>query len=178
MIQNGSENNMSVKELETPQTEKKQSILLDQISMLTIGFPFVVFKFLLGVVCLNMPSLPLHNFLGYTLFLLGFVDALINLINFIYLFIFRRYFTEVCSLTIILAKIFKNSPYQESWKEFGTSLDVMLSFTLVALMVGIDLFGYLSPGLTKVWSISVVINVLGAGLSRMIITLPPKNTNR
>ncbi|MGM0599850.1 MAG: hypothetical protein ACQETH_08560 [Candidatus Rifleibacteriota bacterium] len=165
---------MSDTEIESHKPEKKKSILLDQISILTIGFPFVIFKFLLGVVCLNMPSLPLHNFIGYILFVLGFVDALINLINFIFLFIFRRYFTEVCSLTIILAKVFKNSSHYEAWKEFGTSLDVMLSFTLVALMVGADLFGYLPPALTKVWSISVVINVLGAGLSRMLLTLPRK----
>ena len=168
---------MSDKAIENPQPEKKQSILLDQISILTIGFPFVVFKFLLGMVSLNMPSIPLHNFIGYTLFILGFIDALINLINFIFLFIFRRYFTEVCSLTILLSKLFKNSVHFESWKEFGTSLDVMLSFTLVALMVGADLFSYLPPAYIKVWSISVVINVLGAGLSRMIITLPRKKRN-
>jgi len=57
--------------------------------------------------------------------------------------------------------------FRSSSEEVGAALDVMMSFTLVAIMVGGNLLKYLTPSQLNIWSLSVVLNVLGAGISRI-----------
>ena len=47
----------------------------------------------------------------------------------------------------------------------------MLSFTLVAAMIGLGLLMRLRPADLGIWNVSVVFNVLGAGLGRLAETV-------
>lgn len=145
--------------------------ILDQMAILTIGFPFAAFKLLGGLAILkSLPSL-FGMLIGYSLIALSLIDFIINALNFIVFFFTNRYVTEVCLLTIIFEQFKKRSSKKMAWVEFGTDLDVMLSFSLVAIVVGGNMFHYFSNIGSKLWSFSVVINVLGAGLSRTMISL-------
>jgi hypothetical protein len=145
--------------------------ILDQIAILTIGLPFGAFKLLLGMVFLKLLPSPCNDAIGYTLIALGCIDIFINFLNLFALLLQDRSITEVCVLTMILARLKRNSRQNEAWKDFGTALDVMLSFTLVAVMVAGNMSHYLSGPALTLWNYSVVVNVLGAGLSRILISL-------
>jgi hypothetical protein len=146
--------------------------ILDQIAIITIGFPFASFKLLLGITFFKMLFSPVSYIVGTILIGWSIVDFLINGIN-LFMLLFRdRYLTNVCLLTSIFAS--KNSCFKNNhlaWKELGTALDVMLSFFLVAVMVGGNLFHYLSDWEFKLWSVSVVVNVLGAGITRIFLSI-------
>jgi hypothetical protein len=141
---------------------------MDQIAVLTIGFPFGAFKLLLGLVSLKILPSPFDTLIGFALIIFSFLDIMINLLNLITLVFQNRYLTDVCLLTMFFEMIKGNSENGKAWKEFGTALDVMLSFFIVAVIVGGDLTRYFPKFGMTLWSMSVVINVLGAGLSRMM----------
>jgi hypothetical protein len=54
------------------------------------------------------------------------------------------------------------------WQDFGNSLDVFLSFSLVAIMIGGDYLKLLPQNHMMVWNISVILNVFGAGYGRIM----------
>ena len=53
------------------------------------------------------------------------------------------------------------------WWRLGLSVDAMFAFTLVALGIGLGWLSRLSPAGLRLWSLGVVLNVLGAGLGRL-----------
>jgi drug/metabolite transporter (DMT)-like permease len=48
--------------------------------------------------------------------------------------------------------------------ELSTSIDVAISFLIVAVVIGLGFIKTFTPLEGKAWSLAVVLNVLGAGL--------------
>jgi hypothetical protein len=127
------------------------------LEIITIGLPFCAFKMICGLY-LSFPLLTI----------LGGIDILINLTNFITLLFLKRTFLDACFLSFIVRTFKRPALDQKStWQDLGNSLDVLLSFSLVAYIIGSGDIKKFSPSLSQVWNISVILNVLGAGSSRM-----------
>ena len=69
----------------------------------------------------------------------------------------------VCLLSIIS----KKHHILSKWKDSGEALDVMLSFIIVAFVVGQNLFVFMDGMQVKLWNLCTVVNVLGAGIARL-----------
>lgn len=125
--------------------------------IITIGYPFCVFKIITGL-HLNM----------YPLIVLGAIDLFINSINLIHILI-KKQKLDTCFLAFFTRKIFKAPrELKRNWQELGESLDVALSFILVAYIIGSGEITQFNSLYLVFWNWSVVFNVLGAGLSRII----------
>ncbi len=138
--------------------------LLSCAEIAAVGLPFCAFKILTGAVLLDLSLAPL----GAALIALGAVDLALNLANLVAWVAERRAISGVC-LTEILARRL-GGPRRG---ELGLALDVLLSFSLVALVVGLGLVGRLPPGSLGIWNVAVVLNVLGAGIGRVLAALRP-----
>ncbi len=104
--------------------------------------------------------------MGWALVGLGFLDLLLNLNNLVTLVVLHRRTLSVCTLALVTDRFLRSG-----WDELGVATDVLLSFSLVALMVG---GGFLPAlGITGLWfwNLCVVLNVMGAGISRMASAL-------
>lgn len=147
----------------------KQTIrfLLSRIAeVITVGFPFCGFKILSGIVIQSHANSVVSG-VGFVLLALGAVDLLVNLINFAALVFLRRRLLETCTFALILKLISKNaSPNGLNFQDLGNSVDVLLSFVLVAVMIAFGKLALLSPHEIFIWNLCVIFNVLGAGLSR------------
>lgn len=132
-------------------------MLKESIEIITIGLPFCVFKMVTGLL-MNQSWL-----VG-----LGILDFLINGVNLISMVFLRKRVFDACSLSF-LVRIFKkpSKDHQEKWQDFGNALDVLLSFSLVALVIGGGYIQEVPPQQLWFWNLSVVLNVFGAGYSRM-----------
>ena len=53
------------------------------------------------------------------------------------------------------------------WQDLGNSLDVFLSFSIVAFMIAGNHLKEIPSEHMTVWNLSVILNVLGAGLGRV-----------
>jgi hypothetical protein len=128
---------------------------------LTIGLPFCAFKIITGL------------YLGHSwLVVLGFVDTFINLFNMLGIVLKKKRFLNACLLSIIISQIKRpNADTKMRWEDFGNSLDVVLSFALVALMISMGNLKFLPENHLIWWNVSVVLNVFGAGLSRITDSL-------
>ncbi len=135
------------------------------IDIITIGFPFCAFKIITGHLCANhytqTPWAPLASSLGVLFIFWGVIDLMINAINLVALLARGKTLWSACIFGIV-AKQLKN---HEDW---GNSLDVLGSFILVSFMVGGGFIPLISQTEVFYWSWSVVLNVLGAGLGRMV----------
>jgi hypothetical protein len=140
------------------------------MEVLTVGLPFCVFKFAAGGVLLGDGGF--RAGLGSVLLALGAVDALFNLINLGSLLASRRRVLDACVLSVAAHRLWP-AARKESWvlRDLGNSLDVFLSFTLVAYMIGAGRLVDLPPRVLGCWSVAVVFNVLGAGLGRLAESL-------
>jgi hypothetical protein len=95
------------------------------------------------------------------------VDLLFNGANFAGLVLIRRRVLDACFLSFAARQL--EGPARKSrWtlQDFGNSLDVLISFSLVAYLVGAGLLRLLPAPLLALWNAAVVLNVLGAGLGR------------
>ena len=128
------------------------------LEILTVGFPFCAFKILMGNLLRNVSG---SLAIGWLLMLLGVADVLFNTGNAFSLLLAKKRSLSTCALDFVFKKITPRAV------ELGTALDVMLSFTLVAAMVGFDLFHLLPHAALSVWTSCVVLNVLGAGVARL-----------
>lgn len=127
------------------------------IELISIGLPFCVFKIITGIY-LNQ----------YWLIILGSFDLLINLTNIISLATIKRRVLDACSFSYIVRLIKKPKPEVLSkWQDLGNAIDVLLSFTLVAYMIGWGGIVHVPEPQLTIWNISVVFNVFGAGYSRL-----------
>jgi hypothetical protein len=132
-------------------------MLNKQLEILTIGYPFCAFKILTGLYC---------NF--YPLIVLGIIDLIINTSNIFSLALKRVKAFDACLLSVLLHKLKKPNPeVKHFWEDFGNSMDLLLSFILVALMIGGNHIGKLPQMHLMIWNVSVILNVIGAGLSRV-----------
>jgi hypothetical protein len=134
------------------------------LEVLTVGFPFCVFKAGVGAWCMQR-GLP---WAGVPLLLLAGVDALLNGTNLLALAATRRRAVPACLLSALTQRLglFHGLPHARR-ADLGNALDMLLAFTLVAGMVGFGLLAELGPRLLAAWNGAVVLNVLGAGLGRL-----------
>lgn len=127
------------------------------LEVLTVGFPFCGFKALAGALALASAH-PAVRALGAALTALGAADAAINAANLAALAFRRRRAMAACALSAALpARL----------RDVGDSLDTVLAFTLVAVVIGGGLLPGLTPREMLAWNACVVLNVLGAGLLRL-----------
>ena len=137
--------------------------ILPALEVLTVGLPFCVFKLLTGAIALGAPSLvPL----GYALIALGVVDAVLNLVNLLALLTVQRRISGVCLTDLVLRALGRTER-----PDLGLAVDVFLSFALVAIVVGLGFLVHLPRWALLMWNMSVVLNVLGAGIGRLVTAL-------
>jgi len=143
-------------------TDAKQSLSGDLTEVVTVGLPFCAFKGLVGSLLVTR-----GHFFGAGLLALAATDAAFNVVNLATLVTRGQRLWSTCLLSAIAqrTRLFKGAS-SEYLADFGSSLDVMLSFTVVALMVGLSQIGTMPPDHIQIWNGAVVLNVLGAGLSR------------
>jgi hypothetical protein len=135
-------------------------MLRSLLEILTLGFPFCVFKLATG-----------FYFEQYWLILLGLIDLSLNLINFFSLLIKNKRIFDACSMSLVVRFFIKPNPANlNQWKELGNSIDVLFSFLIVAFVVGFNHTGKLGIFLPY-WNAAVVLNVLGAGLDRLFASM-------
>jgi hypothetical protein len=131
--------------------------------VLTVGFPFCIFKILTG--------LYLKGAIGTLFIILGSIDFIINALNLISLMVIKRKLIESCSLAVLVSRIKTSNMNKEQLHDFGNALDMFFAFALVAFMVGFSKLAMLSPQQLLIWNMAVILNVLGAGLSRLSSSL-------
>ncbi|HEX4047187.1 MAG TPA: hypothetical protein VH309_05110 [Elusimicrobiota bacterium] len=138
---------------------------LETLEVLSVGLPFCVFKLAAGGAFRAFGGA--WGAAGTILMALGVVDLLFNGANFAGLVLIRRRVLDACFLSFA-ARQFQGRARRSRWtlQDLGNSLDVLISFSLVAYMVGAGKLGLLSPDVLTLWDVAVVLNVLGAGLGR------------
>lgn len=136
---------------------------MELFEVLTVGLPFCGFKILTGFSL--AASAPLQT-LGTALVVLGVFDGAINSVNLFGLIASGRRPIAACSLALATRPWSRPSGSRRKWADLGNSLDVLLSFALVALMIGYGRLASLPSGQLAVWNACVILNVLGAGLGR------------
>jgi hypothetical protein len=130
--------------------------LMEILEVVTIGFPFCAFKIICGLFFLREESL----WIAAPVLFIGLVDTFINSLNLASLLLKKKRVTNACLFSL---KTVSGS----NEEDFRNSIDVLFSFILVAYMVGFGKLGGL-PGIQlPVWNLSVVLNVLGAGINRL-----------
>lgn len=132
--------------------------------IITVGLPFCAFKLLTGFIALHTPTL---SVLGYALIALSVLDLAFNLVNLTSLAIVRRRVSRVCSTDFVVHRL----PWGKTYDDLGIALDVFLSFSLVALVVGAGLLTRMPSWGLRMWNTAVVFNVLGAGIGRLLGSL-------
>ena len=136
---------------------------METLEVLSVGLPFCVFKIAAGAAlrCGDWRAA------GTALIALGAVDLLFNGANLAGLVLIRRRVLDACLFSFV-ARSFQASARKSrrTLQDLGNSLDVLISFSLVAYMVGAGRFRILTPRLLTFWNAAVVCNVLGAGLAR------------
>jgi hypothetical protein len=139
--------------------------LIHLLAIVTIGVPFCAFKALTGTLLLATPG---WGWLGVVLIALAVADLALNLASLGLTLLGRDNRLGVCTFQVLIELA---RPRHEGWKELGLSLDAMLSFLLVAFVVGGNLLGRIPPPGPGLWALSVVLNVLGAGIGRLAESL-------
>lgn len=140
------------------------------LAELTIGFPFIGYKLLAAVLLFSMFDAPAMRALGSAFLVLAIADFAFNAINLLALVLLGRRVVPVCLLSWLISL----TPFQERFSDLGEALDVMLSFGIVACVVGINLFPELlavSKACFYLWNACTVANVLGAGIARLSTSL-------
>lgn len=151
----------------TPLAPPARALVL--VEILTVGLPFCVFKLACGLPLTATSSLGLR-LLGWGLVGVGGVDTLLNVLSAIWVGIAGRRKLPVCCLQALTLAV---RPSVRGGN-VGTALDMMLSFSLVAWMIGSGALGTLTPGWLSSWNLAVVLNVLGAGALRLAeVLIPP-----
>ncbi len=127
------------------------------IELISVGLPFCVFKIVTGLY-LNQ----------YWLTALGVLDLVINITNVISLSTVKRRVLDACTFSYIVRLIKKPSiDVKHKWQDLGNAIDVLLSFTLVAYMIGWGGIVHVPEPQLTIWNVSVVFNVFGAGYGRL-----------
>lgn len=140
------------------------STVVELLEVFTVGLPFCAFKVLTGYSL--VVHAPAWSVLGVLLATLGALDVVVNLVNVIGLVVWRRRVLEACTLSVATRVVRRRSRVASTWQELGTAVDVLLSMALVAVMIAAGFIGRLPAALLVVWNVSVIVNVLGAGVSR------------
>ena len=140
------------------------------LAELTIGFPFIGYKLLAAVLLLTMFETPPMLALAGLFLALAGVDLVLNTVNLLALVVCGHRLVPVCLLSWVIG----HTPLKRRFSDLGEALDVMLSFGIVACVVGINLFPQLmavSMACFYLWNACTVANVLGAGIARLTASL-------
>jgi len=129
---------------------------MDMLEVVTVGFPFCGFKVLAG--------LTLGGRVGAAFVVWGALDCVVNAANLASLLAARRRAAPACLFSFAARALRGSSP---RWQELGNSLDVLVSFVIVAAMIGLGRIPTLPPRALAAWNACVILNVLGAGLGRV-----------
>jgi hypothetical protein len=126
--------------------------------IITIGLPFCVFKITTGLI-----------YSQQWLVIIGLIDLAINTLNLLSFALRKKKIFDTCLLSFFTKKFIGHKKEDKhNWKELGESLDVLLSFSIVAYIIGsARIVEYPHPHIVF-WNWAVVLNVLGAGSARMI----------
>lgn len=139
---------------------------MELFEVLTVGLPFCGFKILTGLSLTASAAASPLLFLGAFFIGLGALDVIINGVNLAGLLIKGRRPIPACSLAIAMRPWRTPSSSLSKWHDLGNSLDVLLSFALVALMIAYGRLRSMPPEQLAAWNACVILNVLGAGLGR------------
>ncbi|MCO5170249.1 MAG: hypothetical protein M9894_28270 [Planctomycetes bacterium] len=123
------------------------------------GVPFGVFKLGLGVY-LHAHVAPA---LGVVVVVWGALDVLLNLVA------LAAPRVSFCLLSNV-GRLLDARSRQGGWEALLLAVDTLLSFGIVAGMVGLRLLPDLPEALRRAWDVAVVLNVLAAGLERVWVT--------
>jgi hypothetical protein len=136
---------------------------LTLLEIVTVGLPFCVFKVACGLFALGFQG---WAWLGWALIAWGAVDTALNVLNALTVGSVGRRWLPVCLLQA-LTRAVRPTP---RGSDLGIAMDMMLSFVLVAVMIGSGSLGRLAPEWLSAWNLAVVLNVLGAGALRLAET--------
>ena len=139
-----------------------QRWLVPAVEVFTVGLPFCAFKLLTGMIAVRSSLAPL----GFALVALGLVDLVLNTFNLVALITVRRRVSGVCFVELALRLLGRRA-------DVGLAIDVFVSFGLVAAVVGLGLIPRIPVWALPLWNLAVVLNVLGAGVGRLISALRP-----
>ena len=134
--------------------------------VICIGIPFSLFKIIMGQTLLSNSTV----ILGYVFIALGAIDLFINLTNLLSLSIFNKRIFKHCLLSYLVGLLLPLFPRltHKGPKDMGVALDTLVSFTIVAIMIGCGWLKSLNSIQNIVWNWAVILNVLYAGVSRVI----------
>ena len=149
----------------------RKSALLELVEVVTVGLPFCCFKIVAGL-SLAASSRP-ARFVGLVLIALGALDACINAVNLFGLLARGKRPIAACTFALAFTHPTVRAPgaKRTKWHDLGNATDVLLSFTLVALIIGTGRIRELPPLQAAAWNIAVILNVLGAGAARFSSSL-------
>ncbi len=134
------------------------------LSILTIGFPFVGYKVLGGIVISRLyHDSWIADVLALLFIVWGVIDFLLNAVSLHAVSCRGNLHYPVCLLSVVS----KKHPVLSKWRDSGEALDIMLSFMIVAVVVGQNLFVFMDGAQIKLWNVCTVVNVLGAGIARL-----------
>jgi hypothetical protein len=137
---------------------------VELLEVVTTGLPFCVFKALTGLHLLRLGA----TFPGWALLALAAVDVAINLTNLGALVVTRRRAAPACTFAVATSRWGRGlGAPPADLEDLGNAADVLLSFVLVAAIVGLGQIPALPALHLQIWNNAVVLNVLGAGLSRL-----------
>ncbi|MCC6522668.1 MAG: hypothetical protein IT373_08420 [Polyangiaceae bacterium] len=126
-------------------------------AVLLTGIPFAVFKVGGGVIAYG----DIHPWLGGAVVAWGLVDLVLNLLSLFFAGTFSP-----CLLSNV-GRHLETSKQEGSRELLGLAVDTLFSFTIVATVILFRRLGSLPPAMIRVWEISVIANVMGAGLERV-----------
>lgn len=144
--------------------------LFQILAVFTIGFPFVGYKILAGVVIHRLYGNPAADIIALLFVVWGLIDLMLNAICLHAVCCRGHTHYPFCLLSVMA----RRHSVLSKWEDSGDALDVMLSFCIVAWIVGQGLFGFMDGAQVKIWNICTVVNVLGAGISRLGATITSK----
>jgi hypothetical protein len=131
------------------------------LEIITTGLPFCAFKIVTGL-----------YFNQYWLTIIGVIDLFINVSNLFSILVLKKRLFDTCFLSFIVRTIKKpNLEAKLLWQDLGNSLDVLISFSLVALMIGGGFIAKIPPDQLCIWNLSVILNVFGAGYGRLTASI-------
>ena len=139
-------------------TKRERGLVV--LEALTVGLPFCAFKAIAGA-ALWAGGPALRGAAGILL-TLSVLDILINGLNVVAVLARGRRWLPVCTLQAVALRV--RTSHRSA--ELGTALDLMLSFGLVAGMLGLGGLAHLPADHLQIWNLSVILNVLGAGALR------------
>jgi hypothetical protein len=138
------------------------------LEITTVGLPFCAFKIITGLHIYSTFENSSLKLLGLFFIIFGVFDLIVNGLNLLSVVALRKRITATCMLSFLSKLYSKRSTLDaSSLHDFGTSLDVLIAFILVAMMVGFSQIAQLPRTQINIWNLAVVFNVLGAGLARI-----------